>query len=102
MEDKVQLIATALFGVEAVVARELKHLGYEDSITEDGKVTFTHLYQPYAGETLASLCGQSFLKWESLRLKPLIHFLREPKRCLGRLAYRRCCFPVTGSCVVPH
>ena len=41
MDDKVTLIATALFGVEAIVRRELQSLGYEDIVTEDGKVTFT-------------------------------------------------------------
>jgi len=35
-----QLIATTTFGLEAVAARELKHLGYEDLILENGKVHF--------------------------------------------------------------
>jgi putative N6-adenine-specific DNA methylase len=34
------LIATATFGLEAVVAEELKELGYEDLEVENGKVTF--------------------------------------------------------------
>src|SRR3712207_4144233 len=34
------LIATASFGLEAVVARELRQLGYEDQTVEDGRVTF--------------------------------------------------------------
>lgn len=34
------LIATAAFGLEAVVARELKQLGYTDQFVEDGRVTF--------------------------------------------------------------
>lgn len=38
---KVQLIATATFGLEAIVAREVKNLGYEDIEVENGKVTFT-------------------------------------------------------------
>lgn len=37
---RVELIATATFGLEAVVARELKELGYENQKTENGKVTF--------------------------------------------------------------
>ena len=36
----IELIATASFGLEAVVARELKQLGYEDQTTDDGRVTF--------------------------------------------------------------
>lgn len=35
-----RLIATAAFGLEAVVARELEALGYPDHHTEDGRVTF--------------------------------------------------------------
>jgi putative N6-adenine-specific DNA methylase len=39
--SKIQLIATATFGLEAIVARELNDLGYEDHYVEDGKVIFT-------------------------------------------------------------
>lgn len=35
------MIATAAFGLEAVVAREVKKLGYEDIKVENGRVTFT-------------------------------------------------------------
>ena len=38
--SKLHLIATAAFGLEAVVGRELKRLGYEDQVIENGKVTF--------------------------------------------------------------
>ena len=36
----IQLIATTPMGLEAVVAREIKALGYEDMIVENGRVTF--------------------------------------------------------------
>ncbi|NEU31292.1 class I SAM-dependent RNA methyltransferase [bacterium LRH843] len=39
--EKVTLIATATMGLEAIVAREVKDLGYEDVQVENGKVTFT-------------------------------------------------------------
>jgi len=38
---KIQLIATATFGLEAIVAREVEKLGYEDVTVENGKVSFT-------------------------------------------------------------
>lgn len=38
--EQLELIATAAFGLEAVVAREVRALGYEDVTVEDGKVTF--------------------------------------------------------------
>ncbi len=39
--DKIELIATAAFGLEALVAREVRELGYEDVRVDNGKVTFT-------------------------------------------------------------
>lgn len=39
--EKLNLIATAVFGVEAVVARELKKLGYTEQKVENGRVNFT-------------------------------------------------------------
>ena len=38
---KTELIATATFGLEAVVKREVQSLGYRIVKTEDGKVTYT-------------------------------------------------------------
>lgn len=37
---KLELIATAAFGVEAIVARELKKLGYDNLRVENGRVSF--------------------------------------------------------------
>lgn len=39
--SNIELIATATFGLEAVVKRELMDLGYNDMTVENGKVTFT-------------------------------------------------------------
>lgn len=41
---QLQLIATAPMGLEAVVARELRELGYEDLTVENGRVVFTGDY----------------------------------------------------------
>lgn len=38
--SNLDLIATATFGLEAIVAQELKDLGYEEMTVENGKVTF--------------------------------------------------------------
>lgn len=38
---KIELIATATFGLEAIVAREVRNLGYLDTKTENAKVEFT-------------------------------------------------------------
>ncbi|MGI8315317.1 THUMP domain-containing class I SAM-dependent RNA methyltransferase [Halobacillus mangrovi] len=41
MSQQVTLIATAAMGLEAIVAREVKALGYEDVQVENGRVVFT-------------------------------------------------------------
>lgn len=41
MTDHLEIIATTAFGLEAVVARELKQLGYAEHRVEDGRVRFT-------------------------------------------------------------
>lgn len=38
--SKIQLVATSAFGVEAVVAAELRKLGYTDQMVENGRVVF--------------------------------------------------------------
>jgi len=38
--DKIELIATASFGLEAIVAREVRKLGYEEVKVENARVTF--------------------------------------------------------------
>ena len=38
---KYELIATATFGIEAVVKRELQNLGFKIIKSEDGKITYT-------------------------------------------------------------
>ena len=37
---RLKLIATASFGLEAVVKREIKELGYEIEKVEDGRITY--------------------------------------------------------------
>lgn len=38
--SKLEIVATATFGLEAIVAGELKNLGYHDVTVDNGKVTF--------------------------------------------------------------
>ncbi|MGP4041287.1 THUMP domain-containing class I SAM-dependent RNA methyltransferase [Gracilibacillus sp. D59] len=48
MKNTVTLIATAAMGLEAVVANEVRQLGYEDVSVENGKVTFQADHQAIA------------------------------------------------------
>ena len=38
--EKFEIIITTLFGLESLVAREVRRLGYETTSVEDGRVTF--------------------------------------------------------------
>ena len=45
MDNNLDLIATATFGLEAIVAQELKELGHTEQTVDNGKVTFTLVLQ---------------------------------------------------------
>ena len=47
---KIELIATAAFGLEAVVAKELKELGYKDQMVENGRITFSGMKRQSAAQ----------------------------------------------------
>ena len=53
---KLELIATATFGLEAVVKRELENLGYKILKSEDGKITFLGACSG-TRKPVASKCG---------------------------------------------
>ncbi len=101
MKDSVWLIATALFGVEAVVARELKHLGYDDVYTEDGKVTFK---APLSGICRANLwlrcADRVFVKIGEFEAATFDQLFEGTKALpWEEWLPKDAAFPVTGSCV---
>ena len=53
--DKLTLIATTAFGIEALTAREIENLGYTDKSVENGRVTFR-------GDSLAVARANMFLR----------------------------------------
>lgn len=64
MTTKIELIATTPMGLEAIVARELKDLGYTDLTVENGRITFpaepidicrTNLWLRSAGRILVKM-----------------------------------------------
>ena len=70
-----ELIATATFGLEAVVRREIEGLGYEIIKTEDGKVTYSgderaivrsNLWLRCADRVLLKACEFEALEFEDL------------------------------------
>lgn len=61
MTKKYNIIATAAFGLEAVVRREIEALGYEVTKTENGSVTFTGDAKAVAGANLNLRCADRVL-----------------------------------------
>lgn len=101
MKDTVSLIATTLFGVEAVVARELKHLGYDKINTENGKVTFK---APISGICRANLwlrcADRVFLKMGEFEAKTFDQLFEGTKAIpWEEWLPEDAVFPVTGSCI---
>ena len=72
---KLELVATATFGLEAVVRREIEALGYKIIKTEDGRVT-------YMGDERAIEPLQSFLSLSDLTYLDYIE-LRNAIEALG-------------------
>ena len=99
--NELKLFATATFGVESVVARELKHLGYEDTHTENGHIFFSGGYDAIcranlwlrSAERVYILIGEFNAKtfdelFEATKALPWEDWLPEDAE-----------FPVNGSCV---
>ena len=59
--DKFEIIIPCIFGLEALVARELKWLGYETSSVEDGRVTFIGDFEAVCRANLWIRCGERVL-----------------------------------------
>lgn len=59
--DKFEIIIPCIFGLEALVARELKWLGYETSSVEDGRVTFIGDLEAVIRANLWIRCGERVL-----------------------------------------
>ncbi|NLE25664.1 MAG: class I SAM-dependent RNA methyltransferase [Clostridiaceae bacterium] len=98
---KLRLYATATSGVESVVAREIKYLGYEDTFTDNGKIFFdgdfealcrTNLWLRSAGRVyvlMGEFTATTFNDlFESVRAIPWEEWLPKDAE-----------FPVTGGCV---
>lgn len=61
MNDQFEIIVPTLFGLEALVSKELYRLGYETLKTEDGKVTFLGDYDAVCRANMWLRCGERVL-----------------------------------------
>jgi len=99
--QQLKLFATAAFGVESVVARELKRLGYQDTHTDNGRIFFTGNYEAICRANIwLRSAGRVFILvgrfeattfealFEGTKALPWEEWLPKDAR-----------FPVTGNCV---
>lgn len=99
--QQLELFATAAFGVESVVARELKHLGYGDTRIDNGKIYFKGDYEAICRTNLWLRCaGRVYIligKFEARTFDELF----EGTKALPWEDWlpRDAEFPVTGNCV---
>ena len=61
MTDRFEIVVPTLFGLEAMVGRELYRLGYDAKRTENGRVTFVGDYDAVARANLWLRCGERVL-----------------------------------------
>jgi putative N6-adenine-specific DNA methylase len=97
----VELIATAAFGVEAVVARELKALGLDDCDTENGKVNFRGGLDAIARANLwLRSADRVLLKMGSFEATTFDDLFEQTKALpWADWLPENACFPVTGKSI---
>ena len=101
MEGKINLIATSSFGVEAIVAGELRKLGYKDMNVKDGKVTFEAPVSAICRANLWLRCADRvFLKMGEFEAETFDQLFEGTKAIAWeRWIPKDVAFPVTGSCI---
>ena len=101
MTDKFDLIATAAFGLEGVVARELEWLGAENILTENGRVRFNGGFETVARANLWLRCADRVLillaEGRATTFEELYQLMLSVP--LEELMGPDACFPVTGKSV---
>ena len=61
MNDKFEIVVPTLFGLEALVSKELYRLGYDSKKTEDGRVTFDGDFYAVCRANMWLRCGERVL-----------------------------------------
>lgn len=99
--DKFEIIIPCIFGLEALVARELKWLGYETSSVEDGRVTFIGDLNAVIRANLWIRCGERVLikigEFTALSFEEL--FKKTKALDWSEWLSQNSAFPVKGFCL---
>ncbi len=99
--DKFEIIIPTIFGMEAFVTRELRTLGYETTLVEDGKVTFMGDAEAVCRANLWLRTGERVLikvaEFSAVTFDELFEGAKaaEWERWIGKAA----AFPVKGFCL---
>lgn len=99
--DKFEIIIPCIFGLEAMIARELKWMGYETHKVEDGRVTFLGTFEDVARANLCLRCGERVLIKIGEFTAVSFEELFEKTKALdwSRWLSKNSAFPVKGFCL---
>lgn len=99
--EKFKIVVPCLFGLEALVAKELKWLGYETLKTEDGKVSFLGDFEAVCRANLWLRCGERVLievaEFDALSFDELFEKTKAIK--WSDWLPKNAAFPVKGFCL---
>ncbi len=99
--ENFEIIIPCIFGMEAMVSRELKWLGYEPSCVEDGRVTFKGDFEAVCRANLWIRCGERVLikigEFTAMSFEELF----EKTKALDWSVWlsKNAAFPVKGFCL---
>ena len=99
--DKFKIVIPCLFGLESLVAKELKWLGYETLTVEDGKVSFLGDFEAVCRANIWVRCGERILievgQFEAVTFDELF----EKTRAIHWADWlpKDAAFPVKGFCL---
>lgn len=99
--DKFEIVIPCIFGLEALIAKELKWLGYETSRVEDGRVAFFGTLEDVAKANLYIRCGERVLIKIGEFSATSFEELFEKTKALdwSRWLSKNSAFPVKGFCL---
>lgn len=99
--DKFEIIIPCIFGLEALVAKEVRWLGYETSAVQDGRVTFWGDFEAICRANINIRCGERVLikigEFEATSFGELF----EKTKALNWTEWlgKNAAFPVKGFCL---
>ncbi len=99
--DKFEIIIPCIFGLEALVAKEVRWMGYETSTVEDGRVTFWGDFEADCRANINIRCGERVLikvgEFEATSFEEL--FEKTKVLPWTKWLSKNAAFPIKGFCL---